>query len=348
MSLRPNLKILIDARMVTGQVHGIARYTVDLIHGLNELGQNVSVILNTKEQAEFLGPTSVKNIEICKARFARPWESVALSRMQLGHYDVIHYPSFALPLNAPWENIVITIHDLIHLEEGGNPFHQVYYKTVVAPALRKAKNIIAVSEWGKSEIEKKLGIPSSKISVVRNGLEPRWFSKNSSEARTSSKPYFISITNKKTHKNLDTLLSACESLWKEGHDFELCLSLGGDEISSRPHLRLLKNISDEELKHLILGARALVSTSQFEGFNYPAAEALALGQAAIVSRGSAHDELTGDNLTVYGDHRDVEALKTCLVAALNKNSTFDDQGKHNIYSRLEMAKKTLEVYARSL
>lgn len=346
------MKILIDARMVSTQLHGIARYTIDLIHGLNELGQEISLIVNNKKDVDLIGLKSIHDTHICPAKFASPMEAFALSRIQNSEkYDVIHFPSFSVPLTAPWEKVIITIHDLIHLHDGFKPFHQLYYKTAVAKALVKAKGVIAVSEWTKKDILEKLRTPHSQINVVRNGLEDRWF--NVEEKAESKPPFFMALSNLKNHKNLWTLIQACKDLWKENLNFHLYVSLGGKDIPDSwgltpqeiSKIKVLKNVSDLEIKNHILKSKALISTSRFEGFNYPAAEALALGKSVLISSGSANDELQGSKLYFYGNPEDVSGLKS-RMRTLIQNETISGTNHHNIYSRKMMAQKTLEVYGK--
>jgi glycosyltransferase involved in cell wall biosynthesis len=347
------MKILMDARMITPQIHGIARYTVDLIREFARIGHDVSIISHSGDERKIVGEACIKNNIHCPAHFASPFESVALSSIKsFSKYDVVHFPSFALPLLMP-KNGVATIHDLIHLEPLGQSalqyrLHKLYFQTVVRRALLKSLRVITVSEWSRQQTAHKLKIPLEKITVVRNGLEASWF-ENTSES-DCEKPYFLCVSNPKPHKNVITLISACRKLWQEGLDFKLALLLGGGKppsdwgIKSQDvkHFSLYHRLPDDDLKKLFKKAKALVSTSVFEGYNYPAAESLALGTPVILSKGSAHDEMKVDGVTFYGEATDVEKLAQTLKVFLNKKRTACERPA----TLNEMALSTLNAYQK--
>src|SRR5438105_2868143 len=145
------MKILLDARMVGKNVHGIGRYTVDLVHGLHDKGCEVSIIYHEPQAPPAFRPGVISHVFHLPVRFASPRESWSLSfinvRWDLHKYDIIHFPSFAVPMPwapLPWGKVVITIHDTIHLIEDRNLKYQLYYNLVVYGALHKARSVLAV------------------------------------------------------------------------------------------------------------------------------------------------------------------------------------------------------------
>jgi glycosyltransferase involved in cell wall biosynthesis len=329
-----------DARMVTGH-HGIARYTKDLVQGLNEKGHQVSILFHDPQTLEILKGQFTKAIS-CKLPFAHPLDSLELTQKKMGPYDVVHFPSFSVPLVLPKKS-VITIHDLIHWHEPSF-FRKIYYSAIVKRALKQAKGIIAVSHWTKRDLvdfmEENTG---DKISVIRNGLEEEWFEKPKI-LKKPERPFFLAISNLKKHKNLGTLLAACVTLWNEGRDFDLYLSLGGDKIvpSKNPKIKLINSVSDEDLRQLMATCTALVSPSIFEGYDYPAAETLSQGGRVILSRGSAHEEFRGPGISFYGSPTDKEALVQALRQALD--TPHKPQFESNVPHVSTMVEETLVVY----
>jgi len=350
---RTPLKILIDARMVAPQIHGIARYTVDLVRELSRLGNQVSILTHSGDEKKIIGTEFVHGEIKVHAGFLNPLEPAALSAIRsYANYDVVHFPSFALPLLTP-KNAVITLHDLIHLNGPAKLMHKIYFHSLVKNALKNCRRVITVSEWSRQEVHEKLGTPLQKISVVRNGIDGFWFTPSETllpEVGTD-KPYFLCVSNLKPHKNVVTLIGACQKLWRKGLDFKLVLLLGGGKIPKEwrisgddvKHLLLFNRLPEDELKRLFKGARALVSPSIFEGYNYPAAEALAQGVPVILSQGSAHDELGGEGVTFYGPPEDGQRLSDALMESLHK----DGRTTRRPPTLREMAEKTLEAYGVS-
>jgi glycosyltransferase involved in cell wall biosynthesis len=333
------LKILLDARMISEQVHGIGRYASGLLKGLEEREQDVTILSLKKDETR-------KTI-LCKLPFAHPLEALELtSKIRNTKFDIYHFPSFALPLKIK-PNTVVTIHDLIHMHQG-SPAHQFYYKTVVKRGLLKSQGIAAVSDWTKGELHRLLDIPEEKIIVIRNGLEKSFFAKVLSPSTIPQT--FLCLTNLKGHKNALTLLKAAQILWSKNYDFNLEISLSGAELpeewaitpEERKRIHLIKKASDGDILTRLRKCRALVSPSLYEGYNYPVAEALAQGKEVILSMGSSHDEFKSPLINVYGTPRDTLALAHCMEKALNQAPSTSTV--HNVKSLDTVVDETLELY----
>src|SRR5438105_1697770 len=116
-----SLKILIDARMVTKQMHGIGRYTFNLVRALHNRGHRVSILAHSAENSQTIGSEFIDQVIPCTLPFASPIEGLELSFKNSKEFDVVHYTSFAAPLH-PAPHTVITIHDLIHLHKPSRLF----------------------------------------------------------------------------------------------------------------------------------------------------------------------------------------------------------------------------------
>jgi glycosyltransferase involved in cell wall biosynthesis len=338
------MRILIDARMVLA-FHGIGHYTHELIGGLAAKGHEVSIFSSSPQTIEIIGKDRIKNIITCSLPFAHPAECLELAaKLPKDGFDVVHFSSFAVPLLKPKIPMVVTIHDLIHLDHPSFG-HALYYKFVVKKALNSSAKIITVSHWTKDELTKALGTDAEKINVVKNGLEPFWFTKSTQTLERI--PTFLCLSNLKPHKNIGTLLQVAKDLWRKGFNFNLQLSLAGSDLPAEwSHLKnkitLIKNVSDQEILMALQKSWGLISPSIFEGYDYPVAQALAQGKPVIISRGSAHNEFTGEKVNFYGDPQDAAGLAECIKKALKAPplSVFD----HNVISQAAMVDETLKVY----
>jgi glycosyltransferase involved in cell wall biosynthesis len=65
---------------------------------------------------------------------------------------------------------------------------------------------------------------------------------------------------------------------------------------------------------LYRGARCLIYASLYEGFGIPVGEALACGCPIVTSRGSAMEEIAGDDAT-YVDPTSVESIRDGIARA---------------------------------
>jgi len=345
--------------MVYQNTHGIGRYVVNLVQGLSLLGQNVSILTNSMQTKEIIGEKFITDVITCKKDFVSPLAPLDLSiALRKKKFDIIHFPSFDLPLVMP-ENCVVTLHDMTHLHKPAKPRNILYYSSIVRHGLSRAKKVIAVSEWTKNEIHKYLKTPLDKISVVRNGLEEKWFESDQQNKSlynsklTLSNSYFLCLSNPKPHKNVITLIRSCQKLWSDGKDFSLVLSLGGEKIpddwdltpSQLKKIVLLNQASDQELMTYYKNSVALISPSLLEGYNYPVAEALAVGCPAIVADTSANAEFRGGNIAFYRPAESSDALTKLMIHALDNQHSKNENTNHNVITRQKMAEETLAIYA---
>ncbi|MBX9765969.1 MAG: glycosyltransferase family 4 protein [Bdellovibrionales bacterium] len=317
------MKILLDARMVGPQMHGIARYTLTIANLLRNHGHEVSLLVSDSGKS-FLLASSDWDFVISSVPFAHPLEPFLLMKHQTDfkRFDVVHFTSFATPIVPP-KNSVVTIHDLIHLRSG-SPLKKLYYRLFLRFSLRVAKQLISVSQWTKTDLVQLMGIPEGRVSVVGNFLDEAWF-RSTVSAFENSKSYFLSVANEKPHKNVITLIKACQALWEKGLDFDLFLVgskmdaflEGQGGLHPFTHrIRFFSKISDDELRSLYRGAKAFISTSLMEGYNLPVVEALSQSCPVILSKAEAHLEFSSPLLSFYGQAMDSVSLAREIEARL--------------------------------
>jgi len=357
------LKLLIDARMAFPPRHGIARYTMNLIRGLKGHA-DIHLLIHSKEAERFFRSETpwIDRYILTHVPFANPLDSIELSVRIPPIYDVVHFTSFSVPLRLPHRSVV-TIHDLIHLKEGSSWLHKIYYKTVVRRALKKCSLIISVSEWTKNDLIKEFTIDPAKICVIPNGLESQWFAESPivpseskfRQSRNLQTNYICCVSNIKPHKNLQTLLSSCEELWNQGHQFELALAIGQDRLPPSlkinplylPRIKTLTQLSEQELMALYRYALVTISPSQYEGYGFPVAESLAMGTPVVLSRTSAHAEFEGEGLNFYEPFNSSSQLEQALRPLLKQKKAVQKLPKQ-VIDHLELSARTLEAYRLAL
>src|SRR5512144_958836 len=105
-------RVLLDLRMVSGRLHGIARYALELARVLPALAPDLTF--------EELGPPAPGlPVHPAPARFLSPLEQPALAAV-LGRLrpTLFHATSFSVPLL--WRGpLVATLHDAAHLVRSG-------------------------------------------------------------------------------------------------------------------------------------------------------------------------------------------------------------------------------------
>ena len=354
-------RVLIDLRMVGRQLHGIARYALELAHRLPTLAPDweFAALVGPDPLPPTLGPLQPELPQlVASARFLSPLEqptlAAALARTRV---DLFHATSFSLP--ALWRGpLVATLHDANHLTlaENYRPGTTAYYRLVVEPRARKAQALITVSEFSRSELAEQLNLPPERFQVIPQGVDdhfhPRPPSKLAAFRKRFQLPprFLLAMGNAKPHKNLQLLARIAVSLSVplilfagSGVSRKLGFPAGTIELSEVP---------EEDLPLLYSSAEALLFPSYYEGFGLPPLEAMACGCPVIASRAASLPEVCGEAAVLLEPHSPEQwreaALRICRDPAFR--STLVSRGLERAarYSWTACARQTLAVYRRIL
>ncbi|MEP0711488.1 MAG: glycosyltransferase family 1 protein, partial [Algoriphagus sp.] len=219
--------------------------------------------------------------------------------------EVFYSPSFMPPAfsKVPF---IFTVHDLMHLFYYSK-LHKIYYEQVIARLAQKAKKIITVSHFSKSQLVEILGIPDELIRVIYNGVDDH-FLKNEEEF-VSIRPYFLYVGNRRTNKNVPAMLTAFAKaripndfmFYLSGNeDPELAILIGSLGIQKR--VRFWGFIEEVDLPKLYKGAHATLFTSLMEGFGLPIIESMASGTPVLTSNTSSLPEIAGGAALCVNPH----------------------------------------------
>lgn len=285
------MRVVIDGRKIAD--YGIGTYIRGLLGGLAEIGGDDEYVVLAPKSAAKLIPFE-------HVAFESPHYSVrevfAVGKaVRALKPDVFHAPHYVVPVtNVP---TVVTIHDLIHLRLR-NPIKRAYASMMMRRAVQH--RVVTVSEAVRKDIEATFGVIG--VLVAPNGIDARFTPDGPREAGS----YVFYAGNDKPHKNVETLVAACERAQQR-----LVLA-GGAFERFRGRAELRGFVSDDELAALYRGALAVVMPSFDEGFGLPAAEAMACGAAVITSTAPALVEITND-AALHVDARDVEGFANAIA-----------------------------------
>jgi glycosyltransferase involved in cell wall biosynthesis len=312
------LKILIDARMLDhGSVHGIARYTHNLIMwGLQHRPQHTLVVA-TGDPARWQAMQKDYPTLQVRSLTAAPfhWREHLQWPRLLGDIELAHFPSIAAPVycGCPY---LMTVHDLIPWHFPSSPLHRPYLATVGRWCLAWASGIVCVSQYSKQDLVRTARIRAQRVSVIANGGldgDPMGTPHQPTRPQTT-RPYLLCVTNPRPHKNLGVVLKAYESL-SPRYDLVLVCSDTPEirSIQSRfEGVRRVSGISDAELKQLYREAEAVVVPSTYEGFGIPALEALQMGAPLICSPATSLPEVVGEAGLYFDPHDPGDLAQRCL------------------------------------
>lgn len=209
---------------------------------------------------------------------------------------------------------VMTCHDLVplHFPEQVPLLHRHFLSYFLPKFLRRADQVLTVSEYVRQDITQTCGIPSAKIRTVYNGCREGFVPIEAIEKQAvrkkfaDGKPYFFYSGAIHPRKNIPRLLRAFD-LFKTKTSAPVKLLLAGrfawqtgevrsayEHAQHRTDIHFLGYVSEEDLTRLTAAATALTYLSLSEGFGLPMLEAMHCDTPVLAANASCLPEIAGD------------------------------------------------------
>lgn len=372
---KSQLRIGIDARFYGPKQKGLGRYVQKLVENLEKVDLNNQYIIFLRQENWSDYQPSNPNFKKVLADYrwySLPEQILMPIKIWQAKVDLMHYPHFNVPIFC-LKPFVVTIHDLVlrkfptRRASTLNPFlywlKNLAYRLVVYLAIKRAKKIIAVSNYTKKDILKYFKVKPEKIEVVYEGAPARRDSPSDtvlvSEGLSLPKPYILYVGNAYPHKNLERLILSFKKLI-EDKQIDCQLVLVGELDYFYQRLREMSSVvpsgkiiftdfvSDKELTSLYQNASLYVFPSLGEGFGLPPLEAMAFGLPVVCSRATCLPEVLGQAV-VYFDPENIEEMAEKIKQVLKDKQLQEKlivQGFKRIqkYQWSKMAQETLKIY----
>lgn len=361
--------IQVDAfPLVDSHFSGVGHYTLGIVQGFDELAGEGKLTYSLITPRGWAGRLSKYRFEYTKSIIKSPIPNRIMRGFMKFHWhfptDLLlgrgnyYFPSF---LNWPllYSRSSVVVHDVTYLAvpdcvEVGN---RNYLARTVPFSFKNANNVIAVSEFSKSEIIKYYGYDANKIFVAHPSVDRRHFYKRSAEEVHKVKAkydifsdnYILSVGNIEPRKNYGRLIEAYTKLSKSITDKYPLVIVGAggwnnDDVKAQIQkakedgykiINPKQFVSDEDMPALYSGAQFFVFTPIYEGFGMSPVEAYACGTPVIASNVASVPEAAGE-AAVYVDPYSVEDIKAKLKDMVIKTevdrSQFDVAMKKHLAS----------------
>ncbi len=369
-------RIGIDARFYGPVGKGLGRYTQEIVDNIikNDPLNEYVIFLRRENFNDFKTDNAKVKKVLADFRWYGFKEQIIFPFLiSLERLDLIHFPHFNVPLFCP-VRFIVTIHDLILIKFPTQrattlapmiyKIKNFFYRIVITNAVKRARRVLAVSEYTKKEIIKQFKIKSEKIIVTYEGVAD--LARGKAENRDSgnvlakyqiTRPFLLYVGNAYPHKNLEGLIKVFSLINSQRKDLSLVLVGKDDYFYSRLKKYALNfsasiifpgYVPDQELKILYSKAFVYVFPSFYEGFGLPALEAMAFGLPVVSSNKTSLPEIFG-TAAVYFNPEDEAEMKEKIESVINNEELRQDlrnRGPEQVkkYSWSECARLTLEAY----
>lgn len=332
------MRIVIDARYLDGSFSGIATFSRCLVEHLALVDRTNHYFVIVREG--FTGGLKLgPNFET----LAYAPQPVSLASIfQLGNLinrlrpDVVHttFPIAPLGVRAPQ---VVTVHDMQPFVDpqfsGARPgpvrwAYNKFYSVAYPASIRRAKWVLCDSQHTRAEVERFVPDVRAKLIVSPPGVpeEARALPEvetvvDAQRRARLDRPYAICYGSTRPNKNLAGMLRAwarVRALEPALAEYLFVLIVKRDRFFREAErviaasklgdsIRVLEQQPEADKHALLAGAKALFFATKYEGFGFPALEALALGVPVLAGRSGALPEIVG-KLAVFADPFDPDAI----------------------------------------
>jgi len=256
------------------------------------------------------------------------WGLLGIRAMGVPVVSVIHHPlhidreaDFAIDRQL-WKRIKRTL------------YFPLWMQQRVAPRLDK---IVTVSHASRAAIERYFGIPEKEISVVYNGTDAETF-RPIEGARKEQELLFVGRTEDRK-KGIGTMLEALAML----PDTVTLKIVDGripedglvpkllQQYGLHDRVKIVKRmLSVDELVEQYSTARVAIVPSFFEGFGFPASEAMACGLPVVANAAGALPEVVGTDgrSGILVPPRDARAMADAITEVLAEPGRAEQMGRH--------------------
>ena len=377
------MKIGIEGqRLFRNKKHGMDFVALQLIRELQkiDLENQYFIYVKPDEDSACLQETeNFKIVEIEGWHYPK-WEQIDLPRQaKRDGCDLLHCTSNTAPKRCALP-LVVTLHDIIYMEKGFlqiltgsgtayQKFGNMYRRMVVPRVVKKADQIITVSDFEKKNIADYFGVRDERLQAVYNGVSEHFqpitnevLLRQIKEQYKLPDRFFFFLGNTDPKKNTSGVLSAFSEYRKKAQeDYKLVMiDFDEDELAKlldhigdptlRKHIHLLGYVVNSNLPAIYSLCEIFLYPSLRESFGIPQIEAMRCGVPVIASNTSAMPEVSGGAALLVDPYKPEEITRAIFEIQNNNNlrQSLIEKGieRSKQFSWKNMAEHVFEIYKR--
>jgi len=225
--------------------------------------------------------------------------------------DIFHGTDHLLPYLKQTAT-VFTVHDLTYLlTDTHATLNSLFLKLAMPRFLAETEAIITPSESTKLDLLRHYHVPSGKVNVIPEGVDPRFFIREPGAVEWVRRKYhlpksfLLTVGTIEPRKNHSRLLEARLRLSEFGVDAPLVIAGKAgwrsaaiferlSRLEQQHLIQYLGFVDDRDLPALYQAATTFIYPSLYEGFGLPVLEAMASGTPVVTSSTSSLPEVAGE------------------------------------------------------
>lgn len=288
---------------------GLAEYIYSLAESLVTEDKENQYLIYIKGKASKLPKFAMERCQVYKLGFGPLWRDLGLFLAPKADIYLFNTPVLPL-LWRPKRSLVIALDFAYYFLQSKN-FRAKLNRWLLfwlnGISLRRAKQIVTISNATKSDVIGLFKIPEEKIKTIYPGFRSYGKQAVISQKFLIYKPFFLFVGVIKDRKNVLNIVKAFISFKHESnlpHKLIVAGKGGGEylellkktvrEAKLEEEVIFVGRVSEDELSELYETAEALVFPSLFEGFGFPLLEAMSANLPVITSNRGALAEVAGN------------------------------------------------------
>ncbi len=278
------------------------------------------------------------------------------------HTDIIH-ATYVGPVFGS-SKLILTVHDFAfkRFPDFFSVREKMIFNCLLPISMNRAAAIVVPSKFIKKELAHYYPQHTKKTFVTHEAATKniRAISKKTAQKRVMKKfgiksQYLLTLNSRYDKRNINRVIDAYIQIKPNFPDLQLVILGGKHNIRTkikRTNIKIISDVSDEDLSYLYSAAEVLIYYSLYEGFGLPILEAFKCKTPVIVSDIPVHREVAG-KAAIFADPYNSDNLAKAigaLVKSPKKIKTMSEKGcqKTLEYSWQKTAKETIKAYEFAL